>query len=193
MKKHWPCSYNRPVPDWKTRPAKSFLIDTVREMKVQLNCEVLQRGGLSIPMCDQSTAVIRTNMHTTRARHHKEGALGYTLSSTAYTCITATDRRWTIIRSSTHQFKKNDTLIMQRSSSFRCVSAAEHHTAEQWAKTGRTKPPKASLSLNTRQDFLKIPSLWEAALVTERRCFSKEKIFSSNVMFLKINSKQKFC
>ena len=33
---------------------------------------------------------------------------------------------------------------------------------------------------NTRQDFLKIPRLCEAALETERRCFSKV-IFESNV------------
>ena len=41
----------------------------------------------------------------------------------------------------------------------------------------RTKPgkhfPRICLSWNTCQDFNKIPSLWEAALETERRCFSK--------------------
>ena len=71
-----------------------------------------------------------------------------------------------------------------RSSSLRCVSAAEHHTVEKCSKTGRTKPWKhlsmSDLSWNTRQDFLKIPSLWEAALETKRRCFSKV-ILESNV------------
>ena len=51
-------------------------------------------------------------------------------------------------------------------------------------KTGRTKPrkhlPRSDLSRNTRQDFLKIQSLWEAALETERRCFSNV-ILKSNV------------
>ena len=71
-----------------------------------------------------------------------------------------------------------------RSSSLRSASAAEHHTAEQYSKTGRTKPRKhllrSDLQWNTLQDFLKIPSLCEAALETERRCFSKV-IFESNV------------
>ena len=39
--------------------------------------------------------------------------------------------------------------------SLRCVSSAEHHTAEQYCKTGRTKPrhhlPRSDLSWNTRQ------------------------------------------
>ena len=71
-----------------------------------------------------------------------------------------------------------------RSSSRRCVSAAEHQTAEQYSKTGKTKPlkylPRSSLSWNTWQDFLKIPSRWEAALETERICFSNV-ILESNV------------
>ena len=71
-----------------------------------------------------------------------------------------------------------------RSSWLRCVSAAEHQTAEQYSKIGRTKPqkhlPRSDLSWNTRQDFLKIPSFWRAALETERRCFSKV-ILESNV------------
>ena len=66
----------------------------------------------------------------------------------------------------------------------RCVSATEHQTAEQHSKTGRTKHRKhlasSDLSWNTSKDFLKIPSLWEAALETERRCFSMV-IFESNV------------
>ena len=37
--------------------------------------------------------------------------------------------------------------------SLRCVSAAEHHTAEQYSKTGKTKPqkhlPMSNLSWNT--------------------------------------------
>ena len=70
-----------------------------------------------------------------------------------------------------------------RSSSSRCVSAAEHHTAEQYSKTGKTKPqkhlPMSNLSWKTRQDFLKIPSLWEAALETEWRCFSKVNLESN--------------
>ena len=39
--------------------------------------------------------------------------------------------------------------------------------------------PMSNLSWNTSQDFLKIPSLREAALETERRCFSKVKLESN--------------
>ena len=79
---------------------------------------------------------------------------------------------------------RNWAPLTARYSSLRCVSAAEHQTAEQYSKTGRTKPrkhlPRGNLSWNTRHDFLKIPSLCEAALETERRFFSKV-IFESNV------------
>ena len=50
-------------------------------------------------------------------------------------------------------------------------------------KLAKTKPqkylPMSNLSWNSRQDFLKIPCLWEAALETERRCFSKVNLESN--------------
>ena len=51
-------------------------------------------------------------------------------------------------------------------SSLRCVLAAEQHTADHAVlQTGRTQPWKhlsrSNQSLNTRQDFLRIPSLWK--------------------------------
>ena len=68
--------------------------------------------------------------------------------------------------------------------SLRCVSAAARHTAKQSTNTSSTKPRKhllwSNLLWNCRQDFLKIPSLWEAALETEHRCFSKV-ILETNV------------
>ena len=74
--------------------------------------------------------------------------------------------------------------LTTRSSSLRCVSATEHYNAEQYSKMDRTKPrkhlPRSDLSWNTRLDFLKTKSLWEAALETERWCFSK-LILESNV------------
>ena len=52
---------------------------------------------------------------------------------------------------------RNRAPLTARSSSLRCVSAAEHQTAEQYSKTGRTKPrkhpPRSALSWNTHQDF----------------------------------------
>ena len=83
-----------------------------------------------------------------------------------------------------HYPVRNRAQLTARFTSLWCVSAAEHQTAKQYSKTGRTKPRKhlsrSDLSWNTRHDFLKIPSLCEAALETERRCFSKV-IFESNV------------
>ena len=74
--------------------------------------------------------------------------------------------------------------LTTQSSCLRCVSAAEHHTAEQNFKTGRTKPrkhlPRGTQPWHTRQDFHKMSRLWKPALKKERRCFSKV-IFESNV------------
>ena len=78
---------------------------------------------------------------------------------------------------------RNRAPLTTRSSSLRCVSAAEHHTVEQYYKTGNTKPRKhlsrSDLSWNTREDLVKIPSFWEAALETKRRCFSKVSLESN--------------
>ena len=79
---------------------------------------------------------------------------------------------------------RNRAPLTARSSSLRCVTAAEIHTAEEYSKTGRTKPwnhlLRSYLSWNTRQDFLKIQILWEAALETNWRCFANV-ILESNV------------
>ena len=73
---------------------------------------------------------------------------------------------------------RNRAPLTARFSSLRCVSAAEHQTAQQYSKTGRTKPqkplPRSYLSWNTRQDILKKQRL------CERRCFSNV-ILESNV------------
>ena len=93
-----------------------------------------------------------------------------------------TDRRWARLHLTPPARKQ--ALLTTQSSSLRCESAAEHHIAEQYSKTGRTKLQKdlrrSDRSCNTCQDFLMIPSLWAAALETERRRFSKV-ILASNV------------
>ena len=79
---------------------------------------------------------------------------------------------------------KKHSLLPTQSSSLRCISAAEHHTTEQYSKTVSRKLVKhisrSTLSRKTRQDFLKIPSLWEAAQETEWRSFWNV-ILESNV------------
>ena len=131
-------------------------------------------------MCDQSTAC-NPHWHT-QSRYSTNKRVHRLTPDIAYTGL-PTDRRWEISHSNTPS-ARNRAPLTARSSSLGCVSAAEHQTAEQYSKTGKTKPrkhlPRIDLSWNTRQDFLKIPSLWEAALETERRCFSKV-IFESNV------------
>ena len=65
---------------------------------------------------------------------------------------------------------KNLVPLTTQFSSLRFVLAAEHHTAKQYSKTGRTNPrkhrPKSNVSWNTRQNFIKILRLSEAALET---------------------------
>ena len=63
--------------------------------------------------------------------------------------------------------------LTTRSSSLKCVSSAENHTAEQqYSKTGRTKPRKhlrrSNLPWNTCHDFPMIPRLGEDALLLRR-------------------------
>ena len=123
--------------------------------------------GISIPMCDQSTAC-NPDWHI---RAPQSGCIGLHLILYSIHNI-ATDRRWEWLQLSTPPAKKQAQLTT-RSSSLRCVSAAEHHTAEQYSKTGKTKPrqhlPMSNLSWNTRQDFLKTP----------RRSFSKVNLESN--------------
>ena len=67
---------------------------------------------------------------------------------------TATDRRRAMSQSNILPVRNRPPLTT-RSSGLRCASAAEHHTAEQYSKTGRTKPwkhlPRSYLSCYTRQ------------------------------------------
>ena len=60
-----------------------------------------------------------------------------------------TDRRWTRLHSKTPPAKKTP-LLTTLSSSLMCESAAEHHTAEQYSKTGRTQLQKGSEKVTDR-------------------------------------------
>ena len=69
-------------------------------------------------------------------------------------------------------------------------------TLDTSTQTGRIKPrnhlSRSDLSWNTRQDFLKIPCLWETALETKRRYFSNV-ILESNVTPNITRSSDYFC
>ena len=141
-----------------TRP---FQRDTERGIKVRRYCEVLQRGGAKVYRCAIKVPRVTRSGTQGTGRAPQSGCIG--LHLILYSIHnTATDRQWERLQLSTPP-AKNQALLTMRSSSLRCVSAAEHHTAEQYSKTGKTKPPKhlkmSNLSCNTRQDFLKIPSL----------------------------------
>ena len=139
-----------------TGPTRAFQRDTERGIK---SCGTARRR-ISIPMCDQSTAC-NPDWHKGTGGAPQSGCTGLHLILFSIHNI-ATDRRWERLQLSTPPAKKQ-ALLTTRSTSLRCVSAAEHHTAEQYSKTGKTKLQKhlmmSNLSWNTCQDFLKIPSL----------------------------------
>ena len=78
----------------------------------------------------------------------------------------ATYRQWVMLHSNTPPVKRGHVSSPSPS------TTPEHQTAEQYSETGRTNPgkylPRSNLSWNIRQDILEIPSLWEAALETEK-------------------------
>ena len=82
---------------------------------------------------------------------------------------TAIDRRWERLHSSQPPAKKLAPRT-RRWNSIRSVSAVEHHTSEQYSKTGRINPrthlTRSDWSCSTSQDFLNIHNFGEAALET---------------------------
>ena len=97
---------------------------------------------ISIPMCDQSTAC-NPDWHIGTGRAPQSGCIG--LHLILYSIHnTATDRRWERLQLSMPPAKKQAPLTT-RSSSLRCVSAAEHHTACRTVFLNwQDKTPKAS-------------------------------------------------
>ena len=148
-----------PTPS-NTGSTRSFQRETERRIKVMRYCEVLQRGGAKVYRCSiKAPRVTRTGTYST-GRAPQSGCFG--LPRFLYSIHnTVTDRRWEISQLSPPPAIKQAPQTT-RSGSLGCVSAAEHHTTEQYSKTVKTKPqkhlPMSNLSWNTRQDFLKIPS-----------------------------------
>ena len=88
---------------------------------------------------------------------------------------TATDLQCAMLHSSTTPVKILASLTT-RSSSLMCVSAWAPHFRSVLQNHQYRIPKNLSnsrQSWNTHQDFFKIPSRWDAALETERRCFWK--------------------
>ena len=173
IKKHWPCSSNLPVLHHWIWGQQNHSRGTLRGE--QKSCGSAARRRLSIPMCHQG---IVCNPHCgTYGPGNTSLSVCIGLHLILYSIHrTATDRGWAMSHSNTPPVR-NLVPLTALSSSLRCVSAAGHYTAIQYSKTGRTKPQKhlsrSDLSWNTHQDYLKIPSLWEVAVETKQRCFSK--------------------
>ena len=97
---------------------------------------------------------------------------------------TATDRRRARLHSKTPPANKSNTPY-NSAQKFKVWIGSWAHLAEQYSKSGRMKLQKilegpANHEILAMQDFLMLPSLWAAALETERRCLSKV-ILASNV------------
>ena len=113
-----------------------------------------------VPMSNQST--------TSNTRRHKHAPFQHKGNAPLRGCIglllilnsmhnSATDRRWARLQSKTVPARKL-ALLTTLSGNLRCEPVAEHHTAEQYSKTGITKLKKdlrrSDRSWNTCQDFL---------------------------------------
>ena len=77
------------------------------------------------------------------------------------------------------------TSLTTRSRSLKCYLQPSTTLQKSIPKQAARRKPRKQLpwsivSWNTWQDFLKIPSLWDTTLETERRCFSKV-ILESNI------------
>ena len=122
-----------------------------------------------VPMSNQSTTS-NTHRHILR-RDAPLGRCSGLLLILNSMHNAATDRSWARLRSKTPPAKKTLLLIIL-SSSLRCESAAEHHTAEQYSKTGKAMVQndlrRSDRSWNTYQRFLMIPSLWATVLETAK-------------------------
>ena len=145
-----------------TGSGRSFQRDTWRWTKVLRYCDVLQRG-IAVYRCATRAP------HVTHPGTYGPGRVPLSWCNGLHMILysihrsTATDRRWEMSHSNTPPVR-NRAPLTARSSSL----TVEHNAVEQYSKTGRTKPGKhisrSDLSWNTRQDFLKIPNLWEARL-----------------------------
>ena len=126
----------------------------VKKWKVSLTAVLrgsAARWRISIPMCDHDTGCNRTCTYSP-GWPSLSGCIGL------------------------HLF----LYIIHRTAIDRWLVMSHSNTPPVQICISRKHLPRINLSWSTRQDFLKIPSLWEAALETKRRFFSNI-ILESNV------------
>ena len=130
-----------PIPS-KTGSLRSFQRETERGTKVLRYWEVLLLGCAN--ECLWATKAPRVTRAGTCGKGNApvNGCIGLLLILNSIH-NSATDRRWARLRSKTLPARK-PALLTTLSSSLRYESAAAHHTAEQYSKTGTDKAPKRS-------------------------------------------------
>ena len=158
----------------KTGSLRSFQRDTKRGTKVLRYWEVLQWGGANKWLWSTKAPQVTHASTYGKGNALLKECIGLPLILNSMHNY-ATYRWWARLQSKTRPARK-PALLTTLSSSLRCESAAEHHTAEQCSKTRKTKQQKnlrrSNRSWNTWKDFLMIPNLQAAPLETEQRCFS---------------------
>ena len=166
MKKHWLCSWNPPVPHHRIQDQLDCPTGTLRREQnpMVLRGSVARRriSIISIKSVTRAPRETRTGTYGTRIEHHKEGDAGNTWSYTAYTVQSQIDNEQ--CHTQTHPQVKKCSSLTARWISLRCVSAAEHHTAEQYSKTGRTKLPSKHLPRSIMEFSPWLPKVFEKLL-----------------------------
>ena len=123
---------------------------------------------------NKSPAILRGSTGSAALRHIKRSTGLQMILNNIHN--TATDRHCAMSYSKTRPVQ-NLVPPTALSSSLMCVSAAEYHTEEQYSKTVSTKPVKTSPKKQPISEYSprlpEIPRIWESALETERRCFTK--------------------
>ena len=121
-----------------TGSARSFHRDPEREIKVLQYCEVLQRGNVYLYRCATKTPrVALTGTCGTGRAPCIDGTNDYTRSYTAY--IVQPQIQDEQYHTQSHPQLRKQAPLTIRSSSLRCVSDAEHLTAEQYSSNPTRK------------------------------------------------------
>ena len=133
-------------------------------------CDILQRGGaqLSIPISATKAPHENSVAHSAQVVHHKESESSCNWSYRASLILPQIDHVQCY-----PPFKKLSPCIDYTVQKFKaCIGSRTPH-CRIVLQSGQDNVLKEQSPLNTPQDFFMIPSLCEAALETERRCFSK--------------------
>ena len=117
----------------------------------------------------------RTGTQSHNKEHHKEGTSGYTRSYTVHIILAQIDD--VQCHTQTHpQFKNGHHWLLGSIvlGGYRQPSTTLQNSTPKRTGQNPERISQQAISWHTRQDFLKIPSLWEAALESERKYASQK-------------------